>query len=116
MLFYETISCLLPLVVESRLRLFGWLIVITFIVGLFLGWFGLRKDFCPWLLGVCPVLQEYGNISYKVQSAAEENEQREQDAQNTQRKPITTPPKKGGSISEENPRTVVPMMAIDVPD
>ena len=26
------------------------------------GWFGVRKEFCPWLLGVCPVLQEYGNI------------------------------------------------------
>ena len=81
------------------------------------GWFGLRKDFCPWLLGVCPVLQEYGNISYKVQSAAEEHEQQEQDAQNAAaRKQATTPAKKGGSISEDNPRTVVPMMAIDVPD
>jgi len=28
-------------------------------------WFGLRKEFCPWLLGACPCLQEYGNISYK---------------------------------------------------
>ena len=30
------------------------------------GWFGLRKEFCPWMLDACPVLQEYGNISYKV--------------------------------------------------
>ncbi|CAG0887533.1 unnamed protein product [Darwinula stevensoni] len=28
-------------------------------------WFGIRKDFCHFLLGVCPCLQEYGNISYR---------------------------------------------------
>jgi len=37
---------------------------------LYSGWFGLRKEFCPWLLDTCPVLQEYGNISYKVHDAA----------------------------------------------
>ncbi|XP_014671493.1 PREDICTED: transmembrane protein 185B-like [Priapulus caudatus] len=30
-------------------------------------WFGIRKDFCQFLLGVCPLLQEYGNISYTIQ-------------------------------------------------
>jgi len=34
------------------------------------GWFGLRKEFCPWMLDTCPVLQEYGNISYKVHDAS----------------------------------------------
>jgi len=34
------------------------------------GWFGLRKEFCPWMLDTCPVLQEYGNISYKVYDAS----------------------------------------------
>nr|AEE62959.1 unknown [Dendroctonus ponderosae] len=28
-------------------------------------WFGLRKDFCSFLLGACPLLQEYGNIAYQ---------------------------------------------------
>ncbi|KAK7582758.1 hypothetical protein V9T40_014203 [Parthenolecanium corni] len=28
------------------------------------GWFGLRKDFCQFLLGICPFLQEYANIAY----------------------------------------------------
>lgn len=28
-------------------------------------WFGIRKDFCSFLLGACPLLQEYGNISYQ---------------------------------------------------
>lgn len=31
-------------------------------------WFGIRKDFCQFLLGVCPLLQEYGNISYSLHS------------------------------------------------
>lgn len=30
-------------------------------------WFGIRKDFCSFLvLNMCPLLQEYGNISYQV--------------------------------------------------
>lgn len=28
------------------------------------GWFGMRRDFCSFLLTICPCLQEYGNISY----------------------------------------------------
>ncbi|XP_035207072.1 transmembrane protein 185B-like isoform X2 [Stegodyphus dumicola] len=31
-------------------------------------WFGIRKDFCQFLLSVCPLLQEYGNISYSLHS------------------------------------------------
>lgn len=30
----------------------------------FAGWFGMRKDFCSFLLGACPLLQEYANIAY----------------------------------------------------
>lgn len=30
----------------------------------FLGWFGMRKDFCQFLLSVFPLLQEYANIAY----------------------------------------------------
>jgi uncharacterized membrane protein len=29
------------------------------------GWFGMRTDFCAFLLGQCPCLQQYGNVSYK---------------------------------------------------
>ncbi|XP_060533514.1 transmembrane protein 185B [Cylas formicarius] len=28
-------------------------------------WFGMRKDFCSFVLGACPLLQEYGNIGYQ---------------------------------------------------
>eukprot|EP00112_Aurelia_sp_Birch-Aquarium-sp1_P025629 Seg861.7 transcript_id=Seg861.7/GoldUCD/mRNA.D3Y31 product="Transmembrane protein 185B" protein_id=Seg861.7/GoldUCD/D3Y31 len=27
-------------------------------------WFGIRKDFCEYLLDLCPCLREYGNVSY----------------------------------------------------
>ena len=35
------------------------------IVCLILGWFGMRKDFCEFLLDAFPPLREYGNVSYK---------------------------------------------------
>lgn len=30
------------------------------------GWFGMRKDFCSFVLGACPLLQEYANIAYNT--------------------------------------------------
>lgn len=32
------------------------------------GWFGMRRDFCSFLLTICPCLRVYGNISYTKQS------------------------------------------------
>lgn len=29
-------------------------------------WFGMRKDFCSFVLGACPLLQEYANIAYNT--------------------------------------------------
>lgn len=31
-----------------------------------LGWFGIRTDFCHFVLSVCPLMRIYGNISYKL--------------------------------------------------
>lgn len=31
-----------------------------------LWWFGMRSDFCTFLLTICPCIREYGNISYTV--------------------------------------------------
>ncbi|CAG2062893.1 unnamed protein product [Timema podura] len=31
-------------------------------------WFGIRKDFCHFLLSLCPFLQEYANIAYSLQN------------------------------------------------
>ena len=38
-----------------------------------LGWFGLRKDFCTYILDKCPMLQKYGNISYSHNSQQSDN-------------------------------------------
>ncbi|KAI1291738.1 putative transmembrane protein [Halotydeus destructor] len=38
-----------------------------------LWWFGMRKDFCSFLLSICPCLREYGNISYSKHSARDNN-------------------------------------------
>lgn len=73
---------------------------------LILGWFGIRKDFCHFLLSLCPLLQEYGNISYQPRS--------EQD------QPPSEP-----MVSEKNEKyvkkidltkPVVPIISIDMPD
>lgn len=70
------------------------------------GWFGIRKDFCHFLLGLCPLLQEYGNISYQPRS--------------DQDQPPSEP-----MVSEKNEKhvkkidltkPVVPIISIDMPD
>lgn len=38
--------------------------IVIVIINIFLGWFGIRKDFCQFLLSVFPLLQEYANIAY----------------------------------------------------
>lgn len=43
-------------------------IIFSILLKYSLGWFGLRKDICQFLISdACPCLQEYGNISYKIQ-------------------------------------------------
>ena len=79
------------------------------------GWFGLRKEFCPWLLGICPVLQEYGNISYKLQGEQREREPQEQVMSHRKVNHSHTKKEKGSS-PEELQRTVVPILHIDIPD
>lgn len=40
----------------------------SYIKYLSIGWFGIRKDFCTFILGACPLLQEYANIAYHSES------------------------------------------------
>ncbi|KAG1698547.1 Transmembrane protein 185-like [Nymphon striatum] len=35
-------------------------------------WFGIRKDFCHFILAICPLLREYGNISYSLHDNEED--------------------------------------------
>ena len=71
----------------------------------FTGWFGIRKDFCHFLLGLCPLLQEYGNISYQPRSAQDQPVEPiifEKNEKNIKKIDLTKP--------------VEPIIAIDMPD
>lgn len=71
-------------------------------------WFGIRKDFCQFLLGVCPCLQEYGNISYSLQ-----------DSNSSSSSSSTISAKHSSSkksIIDEQPKIVVPVISIETPD
>jgi len=107
------------------------------------GWFGLRKEFCPWMLDTCPVLQEYGNISYKVHDANSAMRSARQAMRDTDtvamptsntvdqsglgREPLSSSHKRGhsgtrskrhgkSSASDDIPKYVLPVVAIDMPD
>ncbi|CAH1777864.1 unnamed protein product [Owenia fusiformis] len=76
-------------------------------------WFGIRKDFCQFILGVCPLLQEYGNVSYKIQRSSHN---RQPDTQTIDRdKPSTS--KSIKFINPDDPcKATHPMVSIEVPD
>ncbi|GFY75669.1 transmembrane protein 185A [Trichonephila inaurata madagascariensis] len=96
----------------------------TFIVLIFLAfgskggnhwWFGIRKDFCQFLLSICPLLQEYGNISYSLHSnEPEDNEPPVQSV--TCGKPTYSHSKKKNLTSQSELRVVVPALSIETPD
>ena len=80
-----------------------------------LGWFGIRKDFCQFLLSVCPLLQEYGNISYSLHSnEPEDNEPPIQVM--THSKPPYSSSKKKSASSQSELKMVVPALSIETPD
>jgi hypothetical protein len=74
---------------------------------LFAGWFGMRKDFCLFVLGVCPFLQEYGNISYSLHK---NRQNQEEPAANTNTDYVKKykPP--------DHSKVVVPVISIEMPD
>ncbi|KAK7790688.1 hypothetical protein R5R35_009594 [Gryllus longicercus] len=76
-------------------------------------WFGIRKDFCHFLLGLCPFLQEYANIAYSLQ--AEETFQAHSGQQGTSDTVIDTKPEKRIKKTELM-KPVVPIISIDMPD
>lgn len=68
-------------------------------------WFGMRKDFCQFVLGACPLLQEYANIAYNHPAAG--------DAQ-----PATHASKPDKRLVRKSDlmKPVVPIVSIDLPD
>lgn len=73
-------------------------------------WFGIRKDFCQFLLGACPLLQEYGNISYSLHS----NEPHPTE-ELVVHKPKMLQRNKSHIMAHE-PRVALPKLSIEMPD
>ncbi|XP_064608288.1 transmembrane protein 185B-like [Liolophura sinensis] len=73
-------------------------------------WFGIRKDFCQFLLNACPLLQEYGNIAYSIHN----NSDLESRAQREVSKSESGHSRK--ELIEEQPKMVVPVISIETPD
>lgn len=83
------------------------------------GWFGIRKDFCHFLLELLPFLREYGNVSYDLQ--------RSEDPEAVEDLPVPEPPpkiapmfhKKTGVVITQSPGKYFvppPKLCIDMPD
>lgn len=87
--------------------------------GVCVGWFGIRKDFCHFLLELLPFLREYGNVSYDLQ--------RSEDLEAAEDLPAPEPPpkiapmfhKKTGVVITQSPGKYFvppPKLCIDMPD
>ncbi|KAK9753924.1 Transmembrane Fragile-X-F protein [Popillia japonica] len=68
-------------------------------------WFGIRKDFCTFILGACPLLQEYANIAYHSERRTNgvEMQQTEKREHNVLKKADLLKP-------------VLPIISIEMPD
>ncbi|KAK8723531.1 hypothetical protein OTU49_011764 [Cherax quadricarinatus] len=80
-------------------------------------WFGLRKDLCQFLLGVCPLLQEYANISYSIPQA-EETPPDTRSLPSAEAGIVAASQKKDVVASSRRleHRVVVPAVSLEVPD
>nr|CAD7574723.1 unnamed protein product [Timema californicum] len=80
------------------------------------GWFGIRKDFCHFLLSLCPFLQEYANIAYSLQN--DDRAQARSQIANDHSGNIGTTDSKPEKIVKKTEllKPVVPVISIDMPD
>ena len=67
----------------------------------------MRKDFCEFLLGICPCLQEYGNVSYKFPGSIFVQEDHDGSPEDMHRRPV---------VSDYQTKPVVPIVSIEMPD
>lgn len=81
----------------------------------FLGWFGIRKNFCQFLLSALPCLQEYGNISYHTDSA-QPLDTNTTNVQMDEFEKYDKKSKKALSKKNDHLKPVVPIISIDLPD
>lgn len=79
------------------------------------GWFGIRKDFCHFLLSLCPFLQEYANIAYSLQN--DDAARRGQSVPEGMVDAATLDMKSDKRFKKtELLKPVVPVISIDMPD
>lgn len=91
----------------------------------FSGWFGIRKDFCQFLLSVFPLLQEYANIAYNnnmnsrgsniVPTEPPINQEPYRD-EDTNKKVKDNKKSHKNQKKNETMKPVVPITCIDMPD
>jgi len=72
-------------------------------------WFGLRKPPCQFLFGVCPCLQLFGNVSYSLYTANNNN----RDTNRMEPEVDIFPGKKKAKKAE---KTVAPVITLEMPD
>lgn len=77
----------------------------------FAGWFGMRKDFCEFLLEALPLLREYGNTSYKFADTIVSNANGEEDSNSSLEMTPTRNKKR-----KETQKLVGTVLFIDAPD
>lgn len=74
-------------------------------------WFGMRKDFCEFLLEALPLLREYGNTSYKFADTIVSNANGEEDSNSSLEMTPTRSKKR-----KETQKLVGTVLFIDAPD
>ncbi|XP_049840226.1 transmembrane protein 185B isoform X1 [Schistocerca gregaria] len=78
-------------------------------------WFGIRKDFCHFLLSLCPFLQEYANIAYSIQS--DDGSRRANAGTSSSSETSVADMKTEKRLKKpELLKPVVPVVSIDMPD
>ncbi|XP_033632287.1 transmembrane protein 185A-like [Asterias rubens] len=73
-------------------------------------WFGIRKDFCTFLLTACPFLREYGNISYQLEDV---NSIQSPEDQDMNREMYTTSIR---AVMDHSTKQIYPVITIESPD
>lgn len=74
----------------------------------FTGWFGIRKDFCTFILDICPFLREYGNITIEFGGIDPQSDEEDSERDFFGLTKI--------AIIEQPPRIVMPIISIETPD
>ncbi|KAF0301670.1 Transmembrane protein 185B [Amphibalanus amphitrite] len=70
-------------------------------------WFGMRCDFCTFLLDTCPCLREYCNISYHAP---------ERRTSSPPQQPAPPPATAAAAAAKKKEKPLAPVMVIDMPD